>query len=115
MKEARKFAAQVSGAVNKKVMELDADDVSAADGGVQAWPGAEATVATAATAAGGVAGNWKPPTSEPGMSRKLANDVLPEISSRLSIDEQVDFGSFLLNSFQHPVLFFIYNPLQARK
>lgn len=88
MKEASKFASQISGAVNKKVMDNEVD------GGVQPWPGAEATVATAA---GGVAAGWKPPTSidEPGMSRELANDVPQELSSPLSIDEQVGLGFYL--------------------
>lgn len=99
LKEASKFASQISGAVNKKVMELDND----VDGGLQAWPGAEATVATGA---GGVAAGWKPPTSidEPGMSRELANDVPQELSSTLSIDEQVGLVFYLPQS---PIRFLI--------
>lgn len=108
LKEASKFASQISGAVNKKVMELDDDAVSAVDGGVQAWPGAEATVATAA---GGVAGGWKPPTSERGMSQELANDVPQELSSTLSIDEQVGLGLYFPQSFPRPIRSLITLPL----
>lgn len=86
MKQASKFAEQLSGAVNKKVMGLD-DSAPAGDVVAEGWEGAEAA---AAAAAGGVAGvgmaqGWKPPTAEPGMDQELANDV----PSELSIDEQV--------------------------
>ena len=92
MKEASKFADQLSGAVNKKVLGLSGSDASpdAADVGAEAWEGAEAVAAvTAGGAAGvGMAKEWKAPTNELGMDQELTNDV----PSELSIDEQVRDG-----------------------
>lgn len=92
LKEASKFANQLSGAVNKKVLGLGDSDASpdAADVGAEAWEGAEAAAAvTAGGAAGvGMANEWKAPTDELGMDQELANDVPAE----LSIDEQVRDG-----------------------
>lgn len=103
LKEASKFAQQLSGAVNEKVMGVERPNVPADVpdvGAGAAWEGAEA--ATAAAAAGGAAGvgmanGWKPPTSELGMDKEieLANDVPSELdagsdtASALTIDEQV--------------------------
>lgn len=90
LKEASKFANQLSGAVNKKVLGLGDSDASpdAADVGAEAWEGAEAAAAvTAGGAAGvGMANEWKAPTDELGMDQELANDVPAE----LSIDEQFE-------------------------
>lgn len=92
MKEASKFAEQLSGAVNKKVLGLGDGDApaDAADVGAEAWEGAEAAAAMTAGGAAGAAGagiakEWKAPTNELGMDQELANDVPAE----LSIDEQV--------------------------
>lgn len=98
LKEASKFASQLSGAVNKKVMEIG--DPLANDGG-DALEAAEA-----ATAAGvGMAQGWKPPTNQPGVGQELANDV----PSELSIDEQVYYarmcGGGRLVSLRIPVCF----------
>ncbi|CAM9144498.1 unnamed protein product [Laminaria digitata] len=90
LKEASKFANQLSGAVNKKVLGLGDSDAApdAADVGAEAWEGAEAAAAvTAGGAAGlGMANEWKAPTNELGMDQELANDV----PSELSIDEQFE-------------------------
>lgn len=89
LKEASKFANQLSGAVNKKVLGLGDSEASpdAADVGAEGWEGAEAAAAVAAGGAAGVgmATDWKAPTNELGMNQELANDV----PSELSIDEQV--------------------------
>lgn len=86
MKGASKFAKQLSGAVNEKVMGL-VDSVPDTDIGSEGWEAAEAAAATAAGGAAGVgmAKGWKPPTNELGMNQELANDV----PSELTIDEQV--------------------------
>lgn len=92
LKEASKFANQLSGAVNKKVLGLGDSDAppDAADVGVEGWEGAEAAGAvTAGGAAGvGMATDWKESTNELGMNQELANNV----PSELSIDEQVRDG-----------------------
>lgn len=91
LKQASKFAEQLSGAVNQKVMELG-DSAPSPDIEAASLEGAEAAAAATAAAAGGAAGigmaqGWKPPTTELGMDEELANDVPGE----LSIDEQVGF------------------------
>lgn len=89
LKQASKFAEQLSGAVNQKVMEIgDAANSPGVD--AAKLEGTEAAVAATAAAAGGAAGvgmaqGWKPPTTELGMDEELANDV----PSELTIDEQV--------------------------
>ena len=115
LKEASKFAQQLSGAVNEKVMGAERSNVPAGDtpdvgmgmGTEAPWEGAEEAAAAAAAAAGGATGvgmakGWQPPTSEPGMGMakelELANDVPSELdavkdtSGELSIDEQVFTG-----------------------
>lgn len=113
LKEASKFAQQLSGAVNEKVMGAERaaapTDSSTSDvgAGAAAWEGpAEAVAGAGAGGAAGVgmANGWKPPTSELGMEKKveLANDVPSEldapngssVTSELSIDEQVQFFYF---------------------
>ncbi|CAB1113770.1 unnamed protein product [Ectocarpus sp. CCAP 1310/34] len=108
LKEASKFAQQLSGAVNEKVMGIDREsapiDSSTSDVGEGAvWEGPPEVVAGAGAggAAGvGMANGWKPPTSELGMEKtvELANDVPSELdapsvssaTSELSIDEQFE-------------------------
>ena len=113
LKEASKFAQQLSGAVNEKVMGVERSEVPAGDapgmstgmGAEAPWEGAEA--AAGAAAAGGAAGvgmakGWQPPTNEPGMGAakevELANNVPSELDAakdsagELSIDEQVFEG-----------------------
>lgn len=91
LKQVSKFAEQLSGAVNQKVMELG-DAAPSPDIEAATLEGAEAAAAATAAAVGGAAGigmaqGWKPPTTELGMDEELANDVPGE----LSIDEQVGF------------------------
>lgn len=105
MKEASKFAEQLSGAVNKKVLGLGDGDApaDAADVGAEVWEGAEAAAAVTAGGVAGAAGvgmakEWKAPTNELGMDQELANDVPAE----LSIDEQVRDADFsAANNFPH--------------
>lgn len=90
---ASKFAKQMSGAVNQKIMDLsDSLPGGGADtnAGADLWGEVETAAAATAKVAGGVAGagmanQWKPPTNEVGMDQELANDVPAE----LSMDEQV--------------------------
>lgn len=109
LKEASKFAQQLSGAVNEKVMGVERSTNPAADtpdmgmgmGTEAPWEGAEGAAAAAAGGATGVgmAKGWQPPTTEPGMGMakelELANDVPSELdaasdsAAELSIDEQV--------------------------
>ncbi|CAM9588147.1 unnamed protein product [Ectocarpus fasciculatus] len=106
LKEASKFAQQLSGAVNEKVMggeraAVPTDSSTSDIGTGAAWEGPAEAVAGAGGAAGvGMANGWKPPTSELGMDKKveLANDVPSELdapstssaTSELSIDEQFE-------------------------
>lgn len=102
LKEASKFAQQLSGAVNEKVMGTETVDAPADVGAGAAWEGADAATAAAASGAAGVGmpNGWKAPTSGLGMDKEtqMANDVPSELDAArdtapagelLTIDEQV--------------------------
>lgn len=96
LKEASKFAQQLSGAVNEKVMGAERANAPADGGTGAAWEGAEAATAAAAGGAAGVgmANGWKPPTSEPGMDKdiELANNVPGELDA---VSDTAPAGDFL--------------------
>ncbi|CAN0293828.1 unnamed protein product [Pylaiella littoralis] len=103
LKEASKFAQQLSGAVNEKVMGTETVDAPADVGAGAAWEGADAATAAAASGAAGVGmpNGWKAPTSGLGMDKEtqMANDVPSELDAArdtapagelLTIDEQFE-------------------------